>query len=200
MSRSLADFLNAVETDLGESVASTFPAGFFERAVNEGQARLEPEITKRSVVTGVTIAEDSTTYALPSDAIDRPPRFQASIDTSSPDLSSVTVIGGVCYFARPVTRAWTGIVFYEAHYPAVTDTQACLLPTAAADGVVSFVLYRAFRRIAAGRAEYYAYATMVGNAVAMADLEQAASIHNQDFEEARVSAYIVPAASTAFDE
>ena len=198
MSRSLALLVSAVVDDLGP-VADAFPEGFFERALNEGQARYEPEILRRRVVASVTIAEDATTYALPADAYDVE-SFQATVDTSSPELSSYTIVDGTCYFVRPVARAWSGIVIYRAHFPDITDAQECLLPTAAADGLISFALYRAFRRLAAGRSEYRKYATLVGNAVAMSDLEQAASIHLQDFEEARLSATILPDPATAYQE
>lgn len=198
MSRSLALLVSAVENDLGP-VAEAFPEGFFERAINEGQARYEPEILRRRVVTGVTIAEDATTYALPADAYDVE-EFRATVDTSSPELSTYTIVDGTCYFARPVARDWTGIVIYRAHYPDVTDSQECLLPTAAMDGLISFALYRAFRRLAAGRAEYRRYATLTGNAVAMSDLEQAASIHLQDYEQARASAEILPDPAVAWQE
>ena len=198
MSRSLTYLVDAVTNDLGD-VATAFPDGFFERALNEAQARFEPEILRRRIVTGVTIAADATTYTLPTDAYDVE-RFQATVDTGSPELSTFTIVDGVVYFQRPVARDWTGVLFYRAHFPDITDAQECLLPNAAADGLISFALYRAFRRLAAGRSEYRRYATLVGNAVAMADLEQAASIHLQDFEEARQSAMILPDPVTAYQE
>lgn len=198
MSKSLAYLVGAVENDLGD-VADAFPEGFFERAINEGQARYEPDILLRKVLTSVTIAADATTYALPTDAYDVE-RFQPTLDTNSPQLPGYTIVGGTVYFILPVSDDWSGTLFYRAHYPDVTDAQECLLPAAAADGLISFALYRAFRRLAAGRSEYRKYATLVGNSVSMSDLEQAASIHLQDYEEARTSAFVLADPHTAYEE
>ena len=199
MSRTLDYLVAAVRDDLGDDVAGIFGSGFIERALNEGQGQYAPDLLRSRVLEGVTIAVDATSYALPADAIDVE-RFEPEYGSGSPDLPSSRVVDGTVYFSRPVPSAWTGRLFYRAAYPDITDAQPCLLPAAAADGLIQFALYRCFRRLAAGRAEFRQYATIVGNAVSMADLEQSASIHFDDYQRAGLAGRPEIEPATFYDE
>ena len=183
--RSLSYLVDAVRGSLGEDLQDVFAEGFIERALNEGQARYEPDLYYRRR-TVISIGVGDTQLTLPDD-------FAKTVKLVPSDRSSVffpvfDIVQDTAYFQNPADVAWAGAMIYDAHFPEITDGEPCLLPPAAADGLISFALYRCFRQLAAGRSEYRAYATIVGNGVAMADLEQAASIHLQDFEESRVSA------------
>lgn len=198
MDRTLAYLVAAVEEDLGD-IAEVFGGSFIERAVNEGQARLEPDVLREQSA-AISWVDFAATAALPAD-------FH-SVQSFVPDTASRYVnIGPYDIWADTLrfrdsqcVRAWAGTLLYRAHYPAITADQACLLPLAAADGLISYALYKAFRRLAAGRAEYKKYSTLVGgNAVSVSELEQTAQLHLQDFEDARKAGTHLPAPSFFYD-
>lgn len=188
---------DAVIEDLGD-VAALVGSGFVDRAINEGQRRLQPDILLAKTLTGVAIAQDATTYTLPTDLIEIT-RFVGSDDNAS-DLPGYLQHGATIYFAYPVASDWAGVLHYRASYPDITETVDCQLPSGAADALISFALYKSFRRFAANRAEYRKFATIVGNGVTMADLENTAEAHLQDFADAAAAATTLPAPLTSWGD
>lgn len=185
MSQSLATLADAVLTDLGD-IADIFPDGFIARSLNEGQRRLAPDILLQKAV-DADISGGASTYTLPTDCYDVLDLVTRPGQTSV-YLPSWTRIEGTLYFESELTADFAGRLFYRAFYPEVTDTADCQLGDAACDAIVSYALYKAFRRLAASRSEYRKFSTIVGNGTSMGDLEQAADLHLKDFEDARDSA------------
>lgn len=189
---SLGYLTAAVYEALGGDISEIFEDSFIERTLNAGQARYEPDLL-RERTSATTWLDDATSFALPSDFafLDRLMPDADNINTPLPDFT--TYAGSMLFNDPNCVRAWTGTLLYRAHFPAITESQVCLLPATACDGLISFALHACFRRLAAGRAEYKRYSTIVGaNAVSVSELEQIAQLHLQDFEDGRASALTLP--------
>ncbi len=191
MSQSLSTLTAAVEESLGD-IAEVFETSFIQRNLNSGQARYEPELLRERTTT-LTWADDATTATLPTDFA-KLDRLMPSSDYRNVPIPDYTIYAGTMLFRDPeCVLAWSGTMLYRAHYPSITDSQDCLLSDTACDGLVSFALHRCYRRLAAGRAEYKRYSTIVGsNAVSVAELEQMAQLHLQDYEDGRASGIELP--------
>lgn len=182
---SLAYLTDAVTQDLGD-VAGLFAPSQIARYLNEAQRRLEPEVARERMTTA-TWAADATSYTLPTDLI--------SITALEPDSTSYSVPGryrihgGVMYFdQRDTVYAFSGRLYYRAHFPQISDSVDSLVPPAAGDALVSFALYRCFHRIASNRSEYRRYSTLAQNGVTVAELEGIATNHLADFNDAKALA------------
>lgn len=191
MSQTLSELTQAVTESLGD-IAEIFDVSFIHRALNSGQARYEPELLRQRT-SAITLAADDATYTLPTDFA-RLDKIVPDVDYLGFPFPSFTIYAGTMIFAdSSVVDVWTGTLLYRAHYPTVTEDQDCLLSDTACDGLVSFALHRCYRRLAAGRAEYKRYSTIVGsNAVSVAELEQMAQLHLQDYEDGRASGIELP--------
>ncbi len=182
---SLTYLENAVREELGDGMSELIPAGFIARALNEGQRRLEPTHLQEKVLTGVTLAVDDTSYALPADL--REVTEFVPADDSQGIFPPYREHGSSVYFHCPVTLAFTGTLFYRGHYPTITEDVDCELPQGAVDALVSFALYKCYHRFVANRAEYRKFATIVGNGVSLRDLQDTAEALLADFKEAAES-------------
>lgn len=191
MSQTLSELTSAVEEALGD-LAVIFPTAFIQRALNAGQARYEPELLRQRTTT-LTWADDATTATLPTDFV-KVDRLLPGADYMNTRIPEHVIYAGTMLFRDSENvEAWSGTLLYRAHYPTITEDQDCLLTDTACDGLVSFALHRCYRRLAAGRSEYKRYSTIVGsNAVSVAELEQMAQLHLQDYEDGRASGIELP--------
>ena len=191
MSQSLATLTSATFEALGD-IADIFETSFIERALNAGQARYEPELLRQRT-TALTWADNATSATLPTDFA-KLDKLLADADFRGIPVPDFTrYAGSLLFHDSDCVLAWEGTLLYRAHYPTITDSQDCLLPDTACDGLISFALHRCFRRLAAGRSEYKRYSTIVGsNAVSVSELEQTAQLHLQDFEDGRASGLELP--------
>lgn len=189
---------DAVLDDLGD-VAGLIGGDFIDRAINEGQRRLEPDILLDKTA-AVSLVADAATYALPADLVEITRFLPDPTATSQPDFPGYQRHGATIYFHCPLTVAWAGTLLYRAHFPAITDDAPCQLPAGAADALISFGLYKSFRRLASNRAEYRKFATIVGNGTTMADLENTAEAHLQDFADAGNAAAVLPSPATSYGD
>jgi len=190
VSRSLAELVDAVNQELGDA-SELMPNSAIERFLNEGQSRYEPEILLPSIDTTITWAEDDLSVALPSDFVELTDLI-ATYD-SGYRVPQFFVHGQTAHFTSPAPTAFTGRLFYLARYPTITNAQSCTLPSAAADGLVSYALYKSFKRIASSRTLYKRYSTLVNNQTDVKDLESLSENHFNDYIDARDSAAVVRA-------
>lgn len=178
---SLAYLTASVDDQLGV-VADLIPAGFIERAVNEGQRRYEPQILL-PVSVALTWADDAISVALPADFVE----IAAVIgDTTTHGALPLQTRrhGNTLYFYCK-QRAFSGMLHYFAHYPDITDDTDSALPQVATDGLISYALYKAWKRIASNRTDYRKYATLVNNQTDISDLSALSEAHFNDYLEAR---------------
>lgn len=192
-SSTLAYLRNAVQETLGD-IDELIPAGFIDRAINEGQRRMQPDLLlEKSAVASIAIGAE--TFQLPSDLV-RISRFRP--DNGVAPLAEFHKHGTVIYFVAPLVRAFTGTLLYGASFPDITSDVNTQVPPAAADGLVSFALYKSYRRLASNRAEYRKFATIVGNGVSMGDLEATAEAHLADWRDALASVVELEAPVSAY--
>lgn len=188
MSRSLAELLDSVNQELGDA-APLIPNSAIERFINEGQSRYEPEVLLPSVDATVVWSEDDTSVALPTDfaeLTDIIPTYDSGYR-----VPQYFVHGTSLQFTSPAPTDFTGRLFYLAHFPTITNAQSCTLPGAAADGLVSYALYKCFKRIASSRTLYKRYSTLVNNQTDVKDLESLSENHFNDYIDARDSAAVL---------
>lgn len=178
---SLAYLVSSVDDELGD-VADLIPPGFVERAVNEGQRRYEPHVI-RPMTVALSWAADATSVALPTDFVEIATVIPTTL-SSSCFPKQTRRHGTTLYFYCP-QPAFTGTLHYFAHYPDITDLVDSLLPQVATDGLVSYALYKAWKRIASNRTDYRRYATLVNNQTDIADLQALSEAHFNDYVEAR---------------
>lgn len=182
---SLAYLVDSVNEQLGDA-APLIPDESIERWVNEGQRRYEPDLLLPSVATGITWADRASSAALPTDLAEVVRFLPATGKYHPPEFA---LHGTTIHFLLPdVVRAFSGTILYLAHFPAITTDDPCQLPETAIDGLVSFALYRAYKRIASNRVQYKKYSTLVNNQTSVADLVSMASDYLADFEDSRTSA------------
>ena len=194
---SAAYLIDAVREDLGD-VAGLFEDPQLLRFLNEGQRRLEPEVARERVST-LTWVANVTEAALPADLISITGIEPA--DTASTVPGRYRVHGGTMYLdQRDTTYAFTGRLYYRAHFPQISDTADSLVPPAAGDALVSFALYRAFHRVASNRSVYKRYSTLTQNGVTVAELEGIATNHLADFTDVKTLAQNLEAPSFFYED
>ena len=182
MSVSLAYLTDAVRGDIGD-LSGYFADSVIERFLMEGQRKLEPDHLLEKQAT-ISWADNATSVALPSDYYE--------MITVVPDSTSYTwplryrEHGTSLYFdGRDTVYAFSGKLYYRAHYPAFTSTIPCVLPAEAADALISYANYKCYQRVGGNRAEYKRYATLSQNNVTMGDLLAAGNGHLADFNDAK---------------
>ena len=182
---SLAYLLDAIQQELDDA-ASLFAPGILERYINEGLRKLEPEHLKHTSA-AISWADAATSAALPTDLYDIT-RIRPDSSSSAFPASGYRQHGLAIYFdPRDVVTAFSGTLFYRAHYPQIDATHDSELPAPANDALIDYALYKAFHRIAANRAEFRKYATLTTNGVTMGDLLATANGHLADFTDVKTA-------------
>ena len=180
MAMSLADFLEAIEDELGEAMTLVRDEQVI-RWINRGRARLGIYQQK---TTDFLWTASASQLELPADFS----RFDKLVPIeASRSLPAYDVLGGIIRFREPErVQAGEARLYYGANYPEVTGTNASTMPAIADEAVVSYVLARYFKRIASFRADFRRYVSITGqNGVDVRDLLDIATDHDRDFALAR---------------
>ena len=198
MSRSLSLLVDSVTDELGD-VASLVSIGVIERAINEGQTRMEPMVLLE-VATDFGWSALAGVVTLPDDLYELV-RLEPDEDHRYIEIRRHRKHANALYFKSPsLVEAWDGTLFYRAHYPTITADQDCLLPDSAADGLVSYALYKVYKRIASNRTDYRKFSTLVNNATSVGDLLDLSNTHLQDWADARDSAQTIQEVEPFYEE
>ena len=185
---SLAYLVDSVKDNLGD-VAPLVGDPAIERWLNEGQRRCEPTLLRERRA-DVSWTAGATSFTLPDDWY-ATARWEATTSYQSVQFPCGSEWGGEYVFdLGQSVAAWGGRIFYRAHWPAITGDQDCLLPGQCIDALISYAAYKAYHKIAADRALYQRYSTLVTNPVTVDDLRQLAETMLRDFEEMRDEAPI----------
>ena len=178
---SLSYLVDSVEEQLGD-VKDLIPPAFTERAVNEGQRRYEPQILLPKSI-AISWADDAMTVSLPTDFVEI-----ATVQALASPIGAFPLQtrrhGNNLYFYEK-QPAFSGMLHYFAHYPDITDDDDSLLPQVAVDGLISYALYKAWKKIASNRTDYRRYSTLVNNQTDINDLASLSEAHFNDYLEAR---------------
>ena len=191
--RYLASAVKEELSDIGDVISS----GYIERAINEGQRALEPNILREMVAT-VSWAAGATEAALPDD-------FHDDVlwdgDDGASAIPTYRIFGGTMYFLDTVTLPWSGRLFYNAHFPDITGTDDCKMPERACDALISYALSRCCSKLVASRADYRKYSTLAGgDAATIDDLAAMSNAYLDDFNAVRDSDQWLPAPSGHYSE
>lgn len=179
--RALNDFVDDFQGEVGDEVFTLFRSKDVERWLNRAQARLG---VYRPMSASLSWNVGDTEILLPSD-------FR--------EVESVTALTGSCL---PDYREWGGKLvvlavdgavssgqarlLYKAYWPQITSAADSVLPDVGDDAVLSFALYRAYKKLASSRSDYRKYATMTGaNGVDIGELDDLSERHLADFETGR---------------
>jgi hypothetical protein len=186
----LADFRDSFRDELGEQLYEIVGDGPFERWVNVGQRRLGSFLRK---TTPITWASGATEIALPTD-FHHADEYLAS--GATPDLPPGRVWGTVYLFNAPATIGGQGKLLYYAKRPDVIGNVESTLDEEGNEALISYGLYRFFKRLASSRADYRMYATITQqNGVDIAELDQLSERHLQDFKDSADSLTILDSTS-----
>lgn len=175
---SQAEFRTAVTEEVGDLSALVDNAEV-DRWVNEGRTRIGAY--KRSTAT-VTWAAGDPDVDLPADCV-------AFVRLHGDDvylLGRYTVWGTKLVLHDPdgASGSGTATAFYRAYYPQITGAADSELSEEADRGLISYALFRFFKKLSSSRSEYRRYSTLVGqNAVQIEDLQVEADRHYNDFVE-----------------
>lgn len=178
----LSYIVDSVEEQLGD-VKDLIPPAFTERAANEGQRRYEPQILLPKSI-ALSWAADSISVALPTDFVEIATVIPSATVTTAPFPQEIRRHGNTLFFYCKQS-AFTGTLHYFAHYPDITDDDDSQLPQVATDGLISYVLYKAWKKIASNRTDYRRYSTLVNNQTDISDLAALSEAHFNDYLEAR---------------
>jgi hypothetical protein len=174
----LANLRDYVRDELGPELgaASFFSDGDIDRYLNDGLKRLGYFLEKSAVLTW---GAGDTSVALPSDYISED-RLESVPPSALPYERRIW--GGTMYFQTTgALSAGSATLYYFGFHPALSVSQASLLPETGDTGLVAFACYRAYKRIASSRADYRRYSTLVaGNGV---DVDELASVSDQFYAE-----------------
>lgn len=178
--RTLAEFEADFASEVG--VLSTLVvAGEVERWINEGRTRIR--FLDKKVGT-ITWNAGDVDVDLPSDLIQLS-RIQGDDKVY---LGRFERWGLKLYLADDVdgaTDAGTAKVFYQAYYPVISSSAASTGPEEFDRGLLSYALFRFFKKLSSNRVDYKRYSTIVGqNAVHIDDLQAEADRHYSDFADA----------------
>lgn len=179
MAMSLADFLDAIEDELGEAMTLVRDEQLV-RWINRGRSRLAYYQQKSATLTWTAGA---AYVLLPTDC----ERVDRILTTPSNYLPQHFILSDRVAFMDPEqVTAGTATIYYGASFPAVTGQDPSTMPAIADEAVVSYVLARYFKRIASTRSDFRRYVTITGqNGVDVRDLLDLATDHDRDFAQAR---------------
>lgn len=178
MSQSLQDLTDSFFDEVPAELQSFVAPGELARWLNEGRVRLGWYLDKQADLTWVN---NDRTVALPTDFF-RLVELTPDVGTTLPKYR---IHGSTIYFIHSDGAASDGTarLLYLARVPAITDSQVSLLTEEGEMAIVSFARYRLYSKIAASRADYRRYSTLLGaNAVQMEDLDALAAGYLADFQ------------------
>lgn len=171
------DFIDSFGSEVGPELESLVDPHEVLRWVNRGQGRLG---IYRPKVVPITWPSAATEIVLPADFHHAEkirfacPAPQHEWFGASLQLTGDSVVAG------------DGKLFYWAYYPKITGNQDSLLPDEGDDALISFSLYRFYKRLASSRADYRRYATITAqNGVDISELDALSERHFSDFDDAR---------------
>lgn len=175
MPKPLADFQTEFNEEVGDLSSLAVP-GEVERWVNEGRTRIGVLDFKTATVTWNA---GDTEVTLPSD-------FVTFSDLRGDELGALgpyEVWGNKLLVKRPDGARADGsaLLLYRAYFPAIDAENDSVLPEEGNRALLSYALYRFFKKLSASRVNYRRYATLVGqNAVQIEDLQAEADRHYSD--------------------
>lgn len=190
----LSDFLSAIQQEIGQPLYEWIGDRPFQRWINAGQRKLG---SYRQRTANVVWAAGDTSIPLPSD-------FH-HVDEFVPAFGSVTFPPGRAWdgqyrFNSPALFAGNGELRYYGVRPDITDNVPSTLDKDGNEALVSYSLYRLFKRLSSSRADYRMYATITqSNGVDIAELDAIGERHLQDFKDAQESLEPLEA-SSYYDE
>jgi hypothetical protein len=177
--KSLSELIGDVEAEVGEPASNLLDERQIARWLNAGQTRLR--LRRPRVATIIWEAGDR--------AVDLPADF-ASLESIQTDVGSTLgphrVFGSTLEVLNAQGAYCTGSarLRYFAAWPGITGASDSLLPPAGDEALVSYCLYRFFKKLASSRAEYRRYSTVAGqNGVDINELDALSERHLQDFNE-----------------
>jgi hypothetical protein len=172
----IEEFRAAFTEEVGD-LSSLTDNDEIDRWVNEGRTRIGSFDEKTDTLSWSAAA---TSVDLPADCI----RFVELVGDDAYTLGGFKVWGKALVPTDPdgASAAGSGTVFYLAYFPAISSGNPSELSLEANRGLLSYALYRFFRKLSSNRLVYKRYATLVGaNAVQIEDLQDEASRHYDDF-------------------
>lgn len=173
MAKSLADFQADFQEEVGD-LSVMYDADEVERWINEGRTRLPLEHQFGDLP--YTAGADSV--ELPADLVS----LSRVMAVEGGTVPAYRVSGRFLVFERATTSAGTLRIFYRTYPALITDSEASTGLDEADRAMLSYALYRFFKKLSASRANYKRYATLVGqNSVGIEDLQAEAERHFQDY-------------------
>ncbi len=178
MPATIDNLTDRVLEDVGASVGELVRRYEIQGWLNIGVGRL-PALYRLS--TSFSWLANDGSIVLPSDFVklDR-------LTVSTGRLPAHTIWGGSLVFYDPATAAGSGTLFYCGYFPGVSASVASSLPPAGEDAIVSYALFRFYRKLASSRADFRRYTAITGQAgLEVADLDAVSERYRQDFLDAR---------------
>lgn len=179
--QTLAEFEAAFRDEIGPELTQMVKGPEIRRWLNRGQSRLSVYRPLRDILTWTA----GTTYvAFPADyhhLEELVPRG------TTRELPRHRAFGEGIWFDEDQTiPAGSATIWYWAHWPTIDGTTRSELPPVGDDALISYCLYRFFKRLASSRSDYRTYATILGqNAVDLSELDDLAERHLADFNDGR---------------
>lgn len=176
----LSEFEAGFRAEVGDDLMELTKPSDISRWVNEGQAKLRYYREQAAAVTWAALDE---TIAVPSDFH----HIEKLVPDDGVYVAPFHAWGSTIRFDRPdVVEAGSGKLWYWGKWPTITGSQASLLPEIGDQAVLSYALYRFFKRLASSRADFRLYASLrQANGVTIEDLDALSERHLGDFEEGR---------------
>lgn len=179
MADTLAQLVARVQAELDTDLAALTNATEIGVNLNAGLSRLPARYQKTASITWLA---NAATVDLPADFI----KLDAFLDTVGTGLPAHRIWNLKIVFLDPAGAAGGGTVHYFAHYPTMDGSHASLAPVQGDEAIVSYALYRFFRKISGSRADFRKYVSITGQSgLEVSDLDAVAERYRQDFVETR---------------
>ncbi len=181
-----ANFLLSINAELGD-ISGTTLATDAQKTLwfNEGAARLRKQ---RPMTSDLTWAADARSVTLPVDFMSME-KLQWATDTTPEDWQLFgSGITATLVHDDPDGASGAGgaRLYYWATWPDLSALQSSVFESISDYACMYFALHSFYKRLAANRAYYKRYATLVGsNAVTMSDLQSESDRYLTDFLDAR---------------
>lgn len=178
MGLSLQDFRDSVRAELGPDVSQLLQDEEIDRWVNDGQTRLDHQ---RQQTAALAWTGGATEIVLPADFHRRE---DVLILTGS--LPRYDIWGGKFTLRCAAAEAGTATLRYWGTFPRITGSSDSLQSATGDNAILSYCLYRFYKRLASSRADFRKYAVLSNaNGVDIAELDALSERHYNDFLDAR---------------